>query len=158
MALLIGIALLVAQLANFALILNEREKLSLAQNEAPALAAFARTAADLARTAPEFIPAVIEDNSRRGARFALAADSGIAEGERDAELETQSRNALIAAAAPLDGLRAARGSGRVEQRRWSANVDFLRVALKRPDGQWFTGRLVVPRRDPLLALRLGAAT
>lgn len=158
MALLIGIALLVAQLANFALILNEREKLSLAQNEAPALATYARTAADLAKAAPEFVQAVIDDNSRRGARFALAGDSGIAERERDVELEAQAREALASTAAPTTGLRAARGSGRVEQRRWSANIEFLRVATRRADGQWFTARLVVPRRDPLLALRLGAAT
>ena len=158
MALLMGVALLIAQLANFALLLNEREKLSLAQNEAPALAAFARTAADLAKAAPEFTPAILEDNSRRGARFALARDSGVADAERDAALESQARDALASASGPAKGLRAARGPGEIDQRRWSANVDILRLAVARPDGQWLTARLVVPRRDPLLALRLGAAT
>lgn len=158
MALLIGLALLVAQLANFALILNERQKLSLARNEAPAIAGFARTAADLAHAAAEFAPAVIEDNSRRGARFALAPDGGIADAERDQTLEARAREALVSAGAPLSELRAARGPGRIEPRRRSANVEVLRVALKRSDGQWLTGRLVVPRRDPLLPLRLGAAT
>jgi hypothetical protein len=86
MALLIGVALLVAQLANFALILNEREKLSLARNQAPALAAFGRTAADLAAAAPEFAEAVVHDNSRRGAHFALSPISGVGDRERDPAL------------------------------------------------------------------------
>ena len=54
MALLLGVALLVAQLVNFALILNERQKLSLAQNQGPAITRFVSTAADVAQAAPEF--------------------------------------------------------------------------------------------------------
>ena len=158
MALLIGVALFVAQLANFALILNEREKLSLAQNEAPAIAAFGRTAADLARAAPEFAQAVLDDNRGRGIRFELSKDSGIAERERDTTLEIQARAALTSASAPTAGLRAARGPGRVAPRRWQNDVAFLRVAVKRSNDQWLTARLVVPKRDPLLALRLGGAT
>ena len=56
MALLIGIALLVAQLANFALILNERQKLSLAQNQEPAITRFVGVAADVARRRPNSTP------------------------------------------------------------------------------------------------------
>jgi signal transduction histidine kinase len=158
MVLLIGMVLLIAQLANFALILNERQKLSLARSEGPALTAFARTAADLAAATPDFAEAVLDDNSRRGARFTLVPDSAIAEGERDSELENQAREALASAGAPQGELRAARGAGRDERRRHSPNVDFLRVALQRPDGHWLNGQLAVPRRDPLLALRLGVAT
>ena len=44
MALLIGLALLIAQIANFALILNERQKFSLAQNHGPPIARFAAMA------------------------------------------------------------------------------------------------------------------
>jgi len=157
MALLIGIALLVAQIANFALILNEREKLSLAQNQAPALAAFGRTAGDLRRAAPEFADAVIVDNSRRGARFALAGESGIAAAERDPALEAQARDALASHSAVATELLAARGPGRADRPR-SANVEVLRIAARQADNQWLTARLIVPKRDPLLALRLGAAT
>jgi signal transduction histidine kinase len=157
MALLIGIALLVAQIANFSLLLNEREKLSLAQNQAPALAAFARTAADLHRAPPEFADAVIEDNSRRGARFALAGGSGILPAERDRALEAQARDALSTHSAAVSELYAARGPGRADRPR-SANVEVLRIAARRSNDQWLTARLIVPKRDPLLALRLGAAT
>ena len=41
MLLLMGAALLVAQLVNLAALLNEQQKLSLAQNEAPAIFHFA---------------------------------------------------------------------------------------------------------------------
>ena len=46
MVLLIGVALLVAQLANLALLLNEREKANLAQAEGPAVARFVQVAGD----------------------------------------------------------------------------------------------------------------
>ena len=41
MAVLLGVALAIAQLANFGLILNERQKLSLAQDDGPAVTRFA---------------------------------------------------------------------------------------------------------------------
>lgn len=44
MILLMGVALLIAQLVNFSVILNREQRLSLAQNEAPAIARFAQTA------------------------------------------------------------------------------------------------------------------
>ena len=43
MLLLMGAALLVAQLVNFAFILNEQQNLSLAMNEGPAITRFAHT-------------------------------------------------------------------------------------------------------------------
>ena len=94
MALLLGLALLVAQLANFALILNERQKLGLARSEGPAITTFATVADDYGDAAKIFRTAVIEDQSRRGARFAAAATSGIDDAERDAALEAQLGSAL----------------------------------------------------------------
>src|SRR3954464_15870748 len=69
MALLIGAALLVAQLVNFALILNERQKLSLAQNQGPAVPRFVSVASDVPRAPPDCRFAVLEDASRRAAQF-----------------------------------------------------------------------------------------
>src|SRR4051812_37071946 len=80
-ALLIGAALLVAQLFNFALVLNEREKLSLAQNLGPAIARFASVAADVVQAPPEFRGAVLQDNSRRGAEFGLQRDSSVGQAD-----------------------------------------------------------------------------
>jgi len=46
----------------------------------------------------------------------------------------------------------------MKPRGWQNNVEFLRIAIRRSHDQWLTARLTVPRRDPLLALRLGGAT
>ncbi|WP_442679106.1 sensor histidine kinase [Sphingomonas sp. ASY06-1R] len=164
MAWLLGLALLVAQLANFALILNERQKLSLAKTEGPAIATFAAVADDFGDAAPIFRNAVIEDQSRRGARYAMATASGIADKERDAALEAQLRTALVKAGAPAQAVRAARGgdmqinprTGR--RRELPADVQLLRFATRQQDGSWLTARIATAKRDPLLALRLGAAT
>src|SRR3569833_2082825 len=48
-ALLSGAALLIAQLANYARILNERQKLSLAQNQGPAITRYVSVASDLSQ-------------------------------------------------------------------------------------------------------------
>src|SRR4051812_6001108 len=98
MTLLLGVALMVAQLINFALILNERQKLSLAQNQGPAITRFVSTAADVALAAPEFRAALIEDSSRRGARFSLDAKSRVLPtAHRDGRVESRLRDALAEA-------------------------------------------------------------
>jgi signal transduction histidine kinase len=89
MVLLLGIALAIAQLANFGLILNERQKLSLAQNDGPAITRFAVAAADMAEADPAFREAMIADLSHRGARYAIRADSGIAEALRSEPTEAR---------------------------------------------------------------------
>ena len=59
MLLLIGAALLVAQAVNFAFILNEQQKLSLARNEGPAIGRFTQAAAVVAATPPEGRPLLL---------------------------------------------------------------------------------------------------
>jgi signal transduction histidine kinase len=170
MAALLGLALLVAQLANFALILNERQKLSLAQNQGPAIVRFASTAADLVQAQPEFRSAVIEDASHRGARFAYQQDSGIADRERDSDLEAQLRSRLddlglpvsdvratISAAPRRDGRQGVRDGARAGGRESSMQVVRLAYVGDKASG-WLTGQVFTPKRDPWLAMRLGAAT
>lgn len=97
MALLLGMALLVAQLINFALILSDRQKLSVAQSESPAIARFVNTASDIVGADPVFREAVAQDNSRRGANFVLLPAARMNEGERDPALERRLSEALRAA-------------------------------------------------------------
>lgn len=164
MALLLGLALLIAQIVNFALILNERQKLSLARNEGPAITRFANVAADLNQAGPEFRPAILDDNSHRGARFAIAADSGIAAAERDADLEARLQSALADLTVPATAVRAADGPGsQAMPDRWSgprgsSDRRILRLAVQGKDRQWLTARMSIPRADPWLSARLGAAT
>lgn len=161
MAWLLGIALLVAQLVNLALILNERQKLSLAQNEAPAITRFADLAGDLATTRAEFQPAVLDDNSHRGARFFLAAASGVAEADRLRTTEERLARALTQNGIAATDVRAGRHAApaRTDQRgRPRRDAQVLRLALRRPGGDWLVGQMMTPRRDPWFAARLAAAT
>ena len=161
MAVLLGIALLIAQLVNFGFILNERQKLSLAQNEGPAITRFTDLASDLATARPEFRAAVLADNSHRGARFELAAESGIADAARVRATEDRLARALAQSGIAVREVRAAVDTRRPEDdargpRR--GGVQFPRLAVQRPGGEWLVGRMATPRRDPWFAARLAAAT
>ncbi len=161
MALLLGIALLVAQVANLALILNERQKLSLAQNQDPAITRFAGLAADVAQAAPEFHAAMLSDASHRGARFAVEKDSRIAEEERHSEIEQRLTKVLADSGLHPKAVRAALGPDRMRDAargQGSPDRQLLRLAVARDDGSWLVGRLSTPRRDPLFATRLALGT
>jgi signal transduction histidine kinase len=159
MMLLLGIVLAIAQLANFGLILNERQKLSLAQDDGPAITRFAVAAADMAEADPAFRQAMVADLSHRGARFVVRSDSGIAERQRSAATESRLAQNLrdldhdavtVRATAPRTEASARLGH---EPDRYA-----LSLAAKLPDGQWLTGSLPTPRRDPSFAARLAVAT
>ncbi len=159
MAVLIGVALLVAQLVNFGLILNERQRLSLAQTDGPAIARFANIAADVQEAQPDFRPAVIQDSSHRGARISLNADSGVTEAARRPDLEAQLARALASAGAAAGQVRAADEAAPPAHRNAPApSNDVVRLAAQTADGRWLVGRMSVPRRDPWLLGRLIAAT
>jgi signal transduction histidine kinase len=161
MALLLSLALLVAQAVNFALILNERQKLSLAQNQGPAITRFASVAADYRQAAPEFRPAVLEDATRRGARFERSAQSLVPEaGPRETGLETRLRDALASADVEAPEVRVAFGSAVRRERSGSGGepAQTLLLSAKLAGGEWLNARLFTPRADPWLASRLAAAT
>ena len=160
MAVLIGAALLVAQLVNFGLILNDRQRLSLAQTEGPAIERFANIAADVQEAEGDFRAAVIQDSSHRGARISLQAGSGVPEASRRTELEAQLDRALAEAGAPARQVRAADEAEPVSSVRNApaSQVGYIRLAAQRPDGQWLVGRMSVPKRDPWLLSRLIGAT
>jgi signal transduction histidine kinase len=161
MALLLGIALLVAQIVNLALILNERQKLSLAQSQEPAITRFVGLAADIRQAAPEFHGAMLADASHRGARFTVDKDSRIAEGERHAAIEARLARELAESGIQAKEVRAALGSPPDRgdrQGRASSDRQLLRLAIAREDGSWLVGRILTPRRDPWFATRIAAAT
>ncbi len=160
MAVLIGAALLVAQLVNFGLILNDRQRLSLAQTEGPAIERFANIAADVQEAEGDFRAAVIQDSSHRGARISLQAGSGVPEASRRTELEAQLDRALAEAGAPARQVRAADEAEPVSSVRNApaSQVGYIRLAAQSPDGQWLVGRMSVPKRDPWLLSRLIGAT
>ena len=160
MAVLIGVALLVAQLVNFGLILTEHQRLSLAQTEGPAIERFANIAADVQDAQPEFKAAVIQDSSHRGARISLEAASGVPDPARRPELEAQLSRALTRAGVAARQARAADEAPPASRTRNApaSDVDHIRLAAQAPDGRWLVGHMSVPRRDPWLLVRLIGAT
>ncbi|MEA3009593.1 MAG: two-component system, OmpR family, response regulator [Sphingomonadales bacterium] len=155
MALLLGLALLVAQLINFALILNERQKLSLAQNQGPAITRFAAVAADLQQAPPDLRFAVIEDASRRGAQFRIEARPATTD-PREAGIEAGLAQALSEAGIRSPETRAAFGSA--VRRNGGGPAQTLLLSARLPAGDWLNARLFTPRPDPWLAGRLAVAT
>ena len=155
-ALLLGLALLLAQLASFAFILSDRQQLSLARSETPAITRFAVTASDVVDAVPEFHQAVIEDQSRRGARFAIVDSPSIAEDNRDSALESRVAEALANAGLTNAEVRAARA--RLPGTGADSAPPVLRLAAQLPDGRWVEGQMRTPPRDPLLIARLVATT
>ncbi|HEY0148137.1 MAG TPA: ATP-binding protein [Allosphingosinicella sp.] len=166
MALLIGLALLAAQLVNFALILNEREKLSLAQNQGPAITRFASVAQDVSDAPAEFKDAVLRDSSRRGARFAVEPAPAVGAGEeREPRAEAQLTRALAEAGVAASEVRATFRTEAREPRPGTERAgrerrgDAHMIVLSARMGEvWLNGRMPTPRGDPWLAGRLGAAT
>jgi signal transduction histidine kinase len=162
MLLLLGSALLVAQLVNFALILNERQKLSLAQNEAPAINRFVEVAADLTTAVPTLRKALLTDMSHRGARFALADASGVDEEQRDADLERRLIAALVSRnitpKAALAGVQEETVGDDPRSLTAPGPRRLMLFALEQDDGRWLTGRVPIPPREQWLSLRLAAGT
>jgi signal transduction histidine kinase len=101
MVLLIGVALLVAQLANLALLLNEREKANLAQAEGPAVARFVQVAGD------HILEGRPLSRGRFG-RFNVVEKSSVPEEARRPGLETRVRNALADTGVTVRAVRATR--------------------------------------------------
>ncbi len=157
MALLIGVALFVAQLINFALTLSDRQKLSLAQNEGPAITRFVSVATDVAGAQVDFRQPLVVDASRRGAQFRLEARGAVAaDAARASDIEDRVRQSLAANGLAAREVRAAFSEPRGEGR--GRDVRILEISADLGSAGWLNARLATPRPDPWLAVRLGAAT
>jgi signal transduction histidine kinase len=161
MAVLIGAALLVAQLVTFALTLSDRQKLSLAQNEGPAITRFVNVAVDVANAQPDFRQPLVADASRRGAQYRLEPASAIAAGAaRDADVEAHARQTLAENGLPASDVRAAFTDARVSgaPREGRGDVRTLLISARLGGAGWLNARLATPKPDPWLAARLAGAT
>ena len=183
MILLMGVALLIAQLINFSVLLNREQRLSLAQSEGPAIARFVQTASLVTRLGPKALgdgpfagPPITEPPGFPGPPpfgrfrprfrpFALDAFS-IVGGTRDPALESRIAAELRDAGVQAREVRARRGADltafpRLAERRMARGApsrQLMLISAQLPDGQWLNARLPVPRADPLLLHRLLLAT
>jgi signal transduction histidine kinase len=154
MAVLIGIALLLAQLVSFAFVLVQRQEFSRAQIDTPAITRFTSTAADFALAQAEFKPLVLTDASRRGARYELGRQPGVAEDlHRRDDTEDRLRQALQTAGVQVHDIRAAIDPNPVERRSRRPRrrpAQAMLLSAQMPSGEWLNARLVVPGQPPLL--------
>lgn len=180
MILLMGVALLIAQIINFSVLLNREQRLSLAQSEGPAIARFVEAASLVTRMGPNALPDRPFGGPSRMERpampgpppfgpifprfrpFALNPFS-IVGGARDAALESRIATALREGGVQVREVRARRGGDRfsrlAERRmRGAPPRELMLISAQLPDGQWLNARLLVPRADPLLLHRLLFAT
>jgi signal transduction histidine kinase len=166
MLLLIGAALLVAQAVNFAFILNEQQKLSLARSEGPAIGRFTQAAAVLAATPPAGRRMLLAAHpTGHSTNYRLAPRSAIDRGRigRNVEIEARLAAALREARVPVRAVRAAsplgvaRMRGPPGHRHHEARRSLL-LAAQLDDGHWLDARFDAPRADRWLIHRLLLAT
>jgi signal transduction histidine kinase len=166
-ALVMAVALLVAQAINFALVRSERQRVTQAQLEGPAVTRFLAAAERLTsaeRTRP------IE--TRRG-RVAIEAESVLRAGAQDEDLTQRLRESAAANGFGFTDARAAIGDeppplpqrragtpGRliVDPQERARRLRSLLLSLRLPDGRWVNGQLAIPRPDPWPLVRLGVGT
>lgn len=170
MLLLLGAALFVAQLVNFAIILSGQQRLTLAQSEGPAINRFVQVAAQITQDPRSIAELRDRGISGRGAEFSTNIDNLVDRTKLPRDRATESR--LVAA---LDDagitVRQARAStdfrvGRITPqergqrpgRKGRVNRGTILLAAQLDDGTWLNGRLDTPRRDPWLVYRLALST
>jgi signal transduction histidine kinase len=164
MMVLMAAALLVAQLVNFAFILSEQQKLSLAQNEGPAITRFAQATARIAAAPPEARPILAADRPGPGASYRLSPDSLIdREGlERSPAVEKHLAYSLAEAGVRVRAIRgmsaAASGHGGHGPHQLHGSPLLVLLSAQLPDGSWLNGRFTVQRTDPWLIHRMLLAT
>jgi len=165
-ALVMALALLVAQAINFGLIFNERQRATRAQIEAPAVIRFVTFAQRVAALPAERRRTLLAAGSRRG-RFSNDAQSVVEAAASDSRLaerlrESAESNGLVirdARAAASDRVAPRRTrSGAPPGERRGRRLQTLLLSVQLADGSWFNGRLVVPRPDPWLGARLAGST
>jgi signal transduction histidine kinase len=170
MILLMGIALLIAQLVNFTILINREQRLSLAQSEGPAVARFVQAAALVTARGPDALPGPPwRDEGSRRPRFrsftvGSARIAGV--GLRDAALEARLSQALRDGGIAVRQVHARRGDDRGKNRgsadryrqRGPGRRALLLISAQLGDGQWLNARMFVPRPDPFLIYRLLIAT
>jgi signal transduction histidine kinase len=168
MILLMGLALLVAQLINFAFILSGQHRLSVAQTEGPAIARFVEVAAQVSEggNAALSLPRLPRI---RGAIFSLDGESLVDRAglEREGAVEIRLESSLAEAGIETRQVRAATSSdlgrfrsdfGDGRRRRGHDERQIVLLAAQLADGAWLNGRMEAPRGDPWLIWRLLGST
>ena len=153
MALLMGIALLLALLAGFAFAVVERQQFNRAEVDTPAITRFTSTLADFVHAAPEFQTLVLNDASQRRAHYEIASATSVDSSlQQRGDTVERLRQSLSDAGVSISNARAAIGPpapGRSGHRGAS-----LLLSVQLPDKRWVNARIGVPTAPPLITPEL----
>jgi signal transduction histidine kinase len=174
LALVMALALLVAQAINFGIVFSERTRAVRTQVEGPAVARFIGLAQRAAPLPAAQRPTLIEERGRRRGRYsfdaqpiipAQSSDERITARMRDQAndvgLQLRDARAMISDDPPPpprfdpEDPRSGRDRGQPDRERMSQT---LRLSVQFADGTWLNGRMFTPRPDPWIWLKLGAST
>ncbi|HET9428217.1 MAG TPA: ATP-binding protein [Allosphingosinicella sp.] len=158
-ALLMAIALLIAQAINFSLVFSERQRATRAQVEGPAVSRFVTIAQRIAPVDPEQREGLLPLRGRR-TRYSLDTDSVLDPGRSEGRIaqrlrETAAENGLV--------LRDARGAVSADvlpprRRDHGRPLQMLLMSAQFADGTWLNARMVTQRPNPWLAARAAGST
>ena len=171
-ALVMAVALLVAQAINFGILFAERQRASHTQIEAPPLSRFVTLLQRLTATPPAGRPALLAERTRRG-RVVLGAQSAIPAEASDARLVARLRDEAQENGVVLRDARAAisdqvelpsrirdqlASDERAHAEQRLRRLQTLYLSAQLGDGSWVNARLVIPRPDPWIAVRAAGST
>jgi signal transduction histidine kinase len=171
-ALVMALALLVAQAINFGVIFNERQRATHTQIEAPPIGRFVMMLQRLSPLDGGERAALIAERGRRG-RFAIEAASAVPPESNDARIAQRLREHAAENGVSLRDARAAvreasdlprRMRGRMtpaEQERARERMQRMQVLVlsaQLQDGAWVNARMLTPKPNPWLAARLAGST
>lgn len=175
LALVMALALLVAQAINFGIVFSERTRAVRTQVEGPAVARFVGLAQRAAPLPAAQRPSLIDERGRRRGRYTFDAEpivpaqssderitARIRDQANDIGLQIRDARAMVsddppppARFDPTAPPRGGRDRGAPDRDRLSQT---LRLSLQFQDGSWLNGRMFTPRPDPWIWLRLAGST
>jgi signal transduction histidine kinase len=177
LALVMALALLVAQAINFTLVFSERQRATRAQVEGPAIARMVNVAQRVAAVAVPERAALLAERGRGRGRYSVDAAPIVPDAESDERIATRLRDqaadvglqvrevrALVSDEAPPprgpppggDSLEGDPNRGRPDDR--AQMFQTLRLSIQFRDGSWLNGRMGTPKPNPWIWMRLAAST
>ncbi len=158
-ALVMALALLVAQAINFSLVFSERQRASRAQLEGPAISRFVSAAQRLVTLDPRQRREALPAPNRR-MRLSIDPHSLVEAAQSQSRIADRLRDSAAESGVHLRAVHAAIvGEVRSVRRPDSGRrLQVLILSAQLGDGTWLNGRLLTPRPDPWLAVRAAAST
>lgn len=174
LALVMALALLVAQAINFGIVFSERTRAVRTQIEGPAVARFVGLAQRAAPLPAAQRPTLIDERGRRRGRYSFDAEPIVPAQNSDERITARIRDQATDIGLQVRDARAmvsddppppprfgtneplnSKDHGQADRERLSQT---LRLSLQFQDGTWLNGRMFTPRPDPWIWLKLAAST